>query len=309
MINIASYSSYEYLDKILALNNSIKKYKNIKFHLFPLDKKIEIFLKKKNEEIICYDQKNFKINANYNFAQKISIGRISFVKYLLFKKKLPNVHLIDSDIYFFSDPNNLKKIVKNYDMAFCYHESVNKNTNHRYGNFNAGYLYFRNSINTKNILGRYIDLCKKKVDYSVFNNNEKKIIFADQTYLENLTREFKNILKIKNRSIKRGPWNIGRYKIEVKNDKLFLDKKKLIFYHFSSVKKIYKNFYSLGLRMYVKNKNEIKQLIYSKYIKELLYINENYKIRSVKTKRLHFKGNKFKSFFNIIIKKDFLFYY
>ena len=26
MINIASYSTYEYLDKVLALNNSIKKY-------------------------------------------------------------------------------------------------------------------------------------------------------------------------------------------------------------------------------------------------------------------------------------------
>jgi hypothetical protein len=310
MINIASYSSYEYLDKILALNNSIKKYENVKFHLFPLDKKIKSFFKKKKEELICYDQKIFKINSNYNFAQKISIERLSFVKYLLFKKKLPNVHLMDSDIYFFSDPNNLKKIVKNSDMAFCYHESNNENTNDRYGNFNAGYLYFNNSINTKNILTRYIDLCKKKVDYSIFNKSEKKIVFADQTYLENLTREFKNILRIKNRTINRGPWNIGKYKIEVKNNQLFLDKKKLVFYHFSSVKKIYKSFYSLGLRMYVKNKSEIKKLIYLKYLKELHYVKKKYEIRSVKVKKkLHFNGNRFKSFFDIIIKKDFLFYY
>jgi hypothetical protein len=308
MINIASYSSYEYLDRILALNNSIKKYRNVKFHLFPLDKKIESFFKKNNSELICYDHKIFKINSNYNFAQKLSISRFSFAKYLLFKKKLPNIHLMDSDIYFFSNPNNLKKIVKKYDMAFCYHESVNKNTNDRYGKFNAGYLYFKNSVNTKNILRRYINLCKKKVDYSIFSNRQKNV-FADQTYLENLTREFKNILKIKNRSINRGPWNIGRYKIEVKNDKLFIDKKKLIFYHFSRVKKICKNFYSLGLRMYVKNKGEIKKLIYSRYIKELLYVKEGFKIRNVKQKKLHFKSNKFKSLFNIIIKKDFLFYY
>ena len=51
MINIASYSSYEYLDKILALNNSIKKYENVKFHLFPLDGKIESFFKKKKRRI------------------------------------------------------------------------------------------------------------------------------------------------------------------------------------------------------------------------------------------------------------------
>ena len=62
--------------------------------------------------------------------------------------------------------------------------------------------------------------------------------------------------------------------------------------------------------MYVKNKSEIKQLIYSKYLKELRYVKKKYKIRSVKVKKkLHFKDNKFKSFFNIIIKKDFLFYY
>ena len=49
MINIASYSTYEYLDKVLALNNSIKKYKNITFYLLALDKKIYNFIKKKNK--------------------------------------------------------------------------------------------------------------------------------------------------------------------------------------------------------------------------------------------------------------------
>ena len=306
MINIASYSSYEYLDRILALNNSIKKYKNVKFHLLPLDEKIIDFFKKNNEKLICYDPKILKINFNDNFAQNIAIARIGFAKYLLFNQRIQNIHLMDSDNFFFSDPNKLKKIVKKYDMAFCYNESVNNNTNDRFGIFNAGYLYFKKSINTKNIIEKYINLCKKKVDYSVVHNN-KKIVFADQTYLENLTKDFKNILKIKNKSINRGPWNIGRYKIEVKNEELFLDEKKLIFYHFSGVKKICKNFYSLGLRMYVNNKNNIKKHLYSRYIRELFCINNNYNIKIVKPKILHFKSNKLKSLFNIIIQKDYYF--
>ena len=81
MINIASYASYEYLDKILALFNSIKKYKNVEFHLLALDQKIYNFIKKK-KIINCYHPKILKINFNENFAQNMSIGRLNFVKYL-----------------------------------------------------------------------------------------------------------------------------------------------------------------------------------------------------------------------------------
>ena len=311
MINIASYSTYEYLDKVLALNNSIKKYKNITFYLLALDKKIYNFIKKKNKEIICYHPKIVKTNFNRNFAQNMSIGKLNFAKYLLTKKKLANVHLVDSDIYFFSDPNSLKKIVKNYDMAFCYHDTINNNcnTNDKYGIFNAGYLYFKKSFNTKNILQRYVSLCKKKVNYTVPNGNVKNI-FADQTYLEYLTKEFKNIKKIEEKSIHRGPWNIERHKKKIINEELFLNNVKLVFYHFSGVKKILNNFYSLGLRMYVNNKDDIKKKIYSKYIAELRKINKNYGIEKVKSlKKLHIKNNKFKSFLKILIKKDFLFYF
>jgi hypothetical protein len=91
---------------------------------------------------------------------------------------------------------------------------------------------------------------------------------------------------------------------------LFLDNEKLVFYHFSGVKKIFNNFYSLGLRMYVNNKSEIKKKIYLKYIEELRKINKSYGIEKVKfLKKLHIKNNKFKSFLNILIKKDFLFYF
>jgi hypothetical protein len=309
MINIASYASYEYLDKILALFNSIKKYKNVEFHLLALDQKIYNFIKKK-KIINCYHPKILKINFNENFAQNMSIGRLNFVKYLFIKKKLSHVHLMDSDIYFFSDPNYLKKIVKKNDMGFCYHDTIKNsyNTDNKYGIFNAGYLYFKNSENTKNILKKYIFLCEKKVDYSVPQHNVKNI-FADQTYLENLSEEFKNIKKIKDISINRGPWNIGRYKIKIKKEELFLDNIKLIFYHFSGMKKIINNLYSLGLRMYVKNKEDIKKHIYLKYIAELNTINKSYSKKKTRIKKLHIKSNKLISFINIIIKKDFLFYF
>lgn len=309
MINIASYASYEYLDKILALNNSIKKYKKVKFHFLALDPKIYNFIKK-IKKITCYHPKILKINFNENFAQNMSIGRLNFVKYLFVKKKLSHVHLMDSDVYFFSDPNYLKKIVKNSDMGFCYHDTIKNNydTDNKYGIFNAGYLYFKNSVNAKNILKKYIFLCEEKVDYSVPQHNVKNI-FADQTYLENLSQEFKNIIKIKDISINRGPWNIGKYKIKIKNGELFLNSIKLIFYHFSGMKKIINNLYSLGLRMYVKNKKDIKKHIYTKYIAELYEIDKSYNKKKIKIKKLHIKSNKLISLLNIILKKDFLFYF
>ena len=310
MINIASYSTYEYSDKVLALYNSIKKYKNIKFYLLALDQKIYKLIKKKYKKIICYHYKTLKINFNKDFARNLSVRKLNFVKYLLIKKKLYHVHIMDSDIYFFSDPNHLKEIVKKSDMAFCYHDTIKNSYNNanKYGIFNAGYLYFKNSLNTKKILKRYISLCEKKVDYSVPSHNLKNI-FADQTYLENLSREFKNIKKIKDISVNRGPWNIAKYKITIKNEGLFLNNVKLIFYHFSGIKKIFNNLYSLGLRLYVKNKKEIKNLIYLKYIKELYKINKGFNKKKIISKKLHIKNNKLRSLLNIIIKKDYLFYF
>ena len=50
---------------------------------------------------------------------------------------------------------------------------------------------------------------------------------------------------------------------------------RLIFYHFSGVKKINKNTYSLGLRQYVKNKKHLKKYIYNNYIAKIFLSDRN----------------------------------
>ena len=50
---------------------------------------------------------------------------------------------------------------------------------------------------------------------------------------------------------------------------------RLIFYHFSGVKKININTYSLGLRQYVRNKKNLKKYIYNNYIAKIVLTDSN----------------------------------
>jgi len=96
-------------------------------------------------------------------------------------------------------------------------------------------------------------------------------------------------------------------KINKKKNFIYLNDLKLIFYHFSGVKKIFNNFYSLGLRMFVDDKYDIKKDIYMKYIKKLISINKKINLNQSKKYLLHTKGSKIKALLSILYNRDYLY--
>jgi hypothetical protein len=309
MINFATYATFEFTDKVFLLFQSINKYKNSNLHLLCLDDTIFNYFKKyKLQNLYIYNYKTLNIILDKDFAKNLSIQRFYFVKYLFNLKKIKSIHLLDSDIYFFSNPSQLKKIFKNYDIGFCRHNYSKNITelNNKYGVYNAGYIYLRNCYNSIKFLEYYISLCKKNVDYN-YNDNVEKQNFADQTYLETLVLRFQKIKLLDDPGVNTGPWNVSNYKINIKKNFIYLNDLKLIFYHFSGVKKIFTNFYSLGLRMFVDNKYDIKKDIYMSYIKELIKINKKIKLNQNKKYLLHSKGSKIKALLSILYNSDYLY--
>jgi hypothetical protein len=274
-INFATYSSYRYLPQFLQFYKSINKYNNSVIYVLCIDEKIYSYLKKnKLNNVKIFNSQTLKINNKKKINQYIAISRLRFVKYL-FKKGINEIHLIDSDVFFYSNPTILEKIVKKFSIAFCYHNFFLNSTHfeNRYGIYNAGYIFLKNNIDGNFFLEKYISLCEKELNWDVINNIKNN--FADQTYLEYLDSICKNILKIRDKGINYGPWNIENYSITLKKGFLFTNNTRLIFYHFSGVKKINKNTYSLGLRQYVKNKKHLKIYIYNNYIAKIFLSDSN----------------------------------
>lgn len=311
-MNFASYTTSEYFPIFLTFYDSIKNNKNLNLHVLCLDKKVKKLVYEYNvkceiielSEIENFSQKILKKRYK-NISEKIGVYRLAFIDYLLRKKK-QSFHLIDSDTYFFSKIEDLKHELEdsNTSVAFCEHNFYyNKKTMcDHYGIYNAGYIYFNYDKVSLQFLNKYRNLCENYISWEIKKNS--KNIFADQTYLENLLYDFKNIKIIKNSGINCAPWNIGNYELSFTNEKYFVDKKKLIFYHFSGIRPVLNKIFFFNLYHYNHRKLDmVRKTIYKIYLKNLQKNFQIYQTDKV-SKKLNFKN--IISLLKKIYRKDFL---
>lgn len=311
-MNFASYTTSEYFPIFLTFYNSIKNNDSLNLHVLCLDHNVKGLLKEYKinckaielSEIENYSNKIQEKKYN-NIAEKIGVYRLAYVDYLLNTKK-QSFHLIDSDTYFFSKINDLNTEIKNLNasVAFCRHNFYYKKKEmcNYYGIYNAGYIYFNYDKTSLKFLSRYRNLCQEYISWKT--KKYTKNTFADQTYLEQLMKEFKNIKIIENKGINCAPWNIGNYKLQAEQQLFKVDEYKLIFFHFSGIRSLFNKFFFFNLYHY-NNKNliDVKNLIYKIYLKNFKKNLTNFKYNKIKRKIT------LKSFINLVKKifvKDFL---
>ncbi len=312
--NFAIAISKYYVSRCLVLIESIIKYEvNIFILCFDADaeklikkninsKKIFIFNYK---EILSFDKSLKKINRSRKLIDKIVTSRPIFLRYINNKFKSKDIFLLDSDIYFFSNPRLLLKYTQKSSVAYCEHDfSRNKiKLNKNYGEFNGGFVYVRFDKNGKKFLLNWSKLCKK---WCEFDSKEGK--FSDQKYLEDLSKKINNLKILKRPEINLAPWNIEGKKIELKKKQVYVNNNKLIFFHFHGLRQISKNFYILGVSNYnFILPNELKKILFYNYIKKLkkkTLIKEYFWVKNKLFSRLM----KSYTVLNKIIKNDFLIY-
>ncbi len=311
-MNLATYTTSEYFPIFLTFYDSIKNNDNFKLHVLCLDNNVEKLLIKNKincksisiEELEKFS-KTIKDKKYNNISEKIGVYRLAYADFLL-KKENIEIHLIDSDTYFFSELSNLENIITklNASVAFCEHNFFfNKSKmNDLYGIYNAGYIYFKNDNEGINFLKNYRDLCQNYISWKVKENI--KNIFADQTYLEVLKDKFKSVKIINNVGVNCAPWNIGNYKVSQINNHFNINNEKLIFYHFSGIRSVINKIFFFNLYHYNHQKLDmVRKTIYKIYLKNL---QKNFKIyRADKvSKKLNFKN--IISLLKKIYRKDFL---
>lgn len=173
------------------------------------------------------------------------------------------VTYLDADLYFFSNPEPIFTELGDASVGIIEHKfSFFTKRNKVYGNFNVGWITFRNDINGMACLNSWTNNC---IEWCYQRLEGEK--YADQKYLDYWQRDFEGIYVIKNIGANLAIWNISNYRITYKNNRVFVNDNELIFYHFANFKQIGLNTFKTDLsRVFVRCTGVIKNNIYLPYI-------------------------------------------
>ena len=207
---------------------------------------------------------------------------------------------IDSDLFFYADPNLIiQEIPDEAHTAITSHNFIPKNYHlAKYGNFNVGWLAFKNSLESLALLDWWATKCIESTS-SVL----KKEVYGDQKYLDKFSEISPSVYVIKNKGVNAGPWNCSD--ITIWNSHLTIPESDdgLIAFHFSGYKK-YRFVSVLGYSGYgYRPSKELKLKVFQRYIVKL---EEFEKRKDLSTPR---ESRKFKirDWVRILWYRDFIF--
>jgi len=199
----------------------------------------------------------------------------TFCRYLLEEKRLPNILYIDSDIYFYQDPQIIYDELGEKSIGIIRHRH---NTSYSQdGEYNVGIVYFKNTEEGLECLRWWNDCILNEL-------RPELATCGDQKYLEEFVPVWGDHVCILDKTFAHGaPWNFRLYVYDnFKNDGTVIwgDKEQpLVFNHFSRFKVDTENginptsgqYMDHTLRGEVFNIPEVKQM-YIDYAREILSI-------------------------------------
>jgi hypothetical protein len=156
---------------------------------------------------------------------------------LFILKQNPEVDLItylDSDLYFFSDPEPIYQEMANHSIAIIAHRFSDENKwMERNGVYNVGWLSFRRDDEGLACLRWWRERCLEWCHDYVEHDR-----FADQKYLNRFPELFRNVKVIQHKGANLATWNLSNYKLSAHSDTLTVDDQPVLFFHFQGIRKI-----------------------------------------------------------------------
>jgi hypothetical protein len=144
------------------------------------------------------------------------------------------VNYLDSDQYFFGAPVPVIEALKDADIAIVPHDFPKKDAYKvkLVGSFNAGAVFFAKSELAYRCVKRWreqcLDWCYDKLDNSRL---------GDQMYLDEWPALYGDrVIQLRGRGVNIGTWNLGNYKVSMRDGRIFLDGSPLILFHFHRLK-------------------------------------------------------------------------
>jgi hypothetical protein len=183
------------------------------------------------------------------------------------------VTYLDGDLFFFASPEIIYRELGDAAAAIIPHRYPTKLARLRkFGTYNVGWVGARNDPDGIAIMQWWREKCIEWCHDYVEGNR-----FADQGYLDSFPQLFAGVKIISNTGANLAPWNIGNYRIDVRDNRVLIDAViPLVFFHFQGLRK--------GMRWFIFNSHrsyrapfssEVRDHIYKPYVDELLAIEKS----------------------------------
>ena len=280
-IAVISVLTSRYEAQGIVLAESILKYCNhAQVYLFCLDDQSYSIIKN-------YDLKNL-IAIHYNDIETKSLNKIkkerkieefcwTLKPYILqhtlkIAPYLKWACYADTDMMAFNDISSyITRVSETKSAIFCPHAFKYQqflSYNYVVGEFNAGFVAFKNNDIGLDILGKWRKLCTQSCFRATSPDN-----FADQYHLEHLYYEYRSDISAGYPSLNCAPWNIGRETLDI-DDNGFIKAlgQSVYLYHFQGFKMHHPNMYEAYTGNLSISKS-VKKNIYTMFFKQLVYTN------------------------------------
>ena len=276
MRNFCTLFNSNYRHQAFSLYDSLKR-NHTNFNLYCLcmdDDSLRFIIEKKLPNLIAvsitdveiYFPRLVEAKKNRSLVEYFFTCTSAICKYLLdTNQNIDEVVYLDADIYFFDSPEIIFDEIKGASISIIPHrfKGINKIRN-IFGYYNVGWVSFKKDENglacVNDWFNKCLDWCYDKLEQGRY---------ADQKYLNEWPKKFKNVCIITNIGANTAPWNIGNYNVTVKNEKIFIGNLPLVFYHFAGLKFINGSFYTTCSSYFSRLNPIVKNNIYSFYINKL----------------------------------------
>ncbi len=211
------------------------------------DKRLEEAKRNRRLNEYCWTLKPFFIShvlCNYEFVE--------------------NAVSLDADIFFFHNPSPIFKRQGEYNVLLSEHNYLEKDAGvAKYcGIYNSGFIVFKKCSATMELLKWWEEKC---IEWCFDGIGEGR--FGDQKYLDFFEELFEGVKTITVPGVNIAPWNEDRYKFSEKNQEVYVNENRLIFYHYCGLRLIDKYVYALVI-----GNQEINTYIHIPYTKMLKQI-------------------------------------
>ena len=229
-----------YLTRGLAMYESLRIHSKQKFHLYILafDEEARAILTKLELPDVTVislhefeDERMKAIKASRSRREYCWTCASVLLLYVLNHYKMIELTYLDSDIYFFSDPQILldEFHVSGKDVMITRHNYTPKyDQSTTSGIYCVQFVTFKLNDNGILVLKWWTDRCEEWC-----GENYKDGKFGDQKYLDDWPRRFDGVYVLKNPSGGVAPWNVQQYKID---NGPTIDGEPIVFYHFHALR-------------------------------------------------------------------------
>lgn len=273
--HFTSVVSSQYLYKFLSMQESLGRHCR-NYHLFALCTDVtayNILSKLPLTNLTLVSAKDLETNELLQAKQNRSYHEYCwtlkpyFLYYVMktYKDTQYFAHL-DADLYFFSEP---EQIIKENPAASLFLTDHNNSdrflfTYETSGRYNTGFVCCKNNAEANSAVTWWKNKCLDKCPIVA---NPAEGLYGDQKYVEKWPQLFHNVHIIATKGANVAQWSIQGYNVSSRNNIIYVNNDRLIFYHFSGLSILSRNEFNLAT--FFRIEENPRRLIYMPYINSL----------------------------------------